>query len=372
LATISDKKTGVDQNSDGTIDYYLANVISAQDYYPFGMLQPGRQYGTAGRHLFNGKEQDPEVKGTGAQYDYGFRIYDPRLGKFLSVDPLMKNYPMLTPYQFASNNPIEGIDLDGLEYLSSKEARIEVVYGRVKLKIDNMTSVTKNLLTQYNNDPKNWKKGEIGVDLSVGRLDFQKIVPQQPQSDPNPDDADPTSQPGQTKVESPTNRSTGQPDRRYRERTVNSASPQGSKGLAIVGLAIDAITYGVNMYVGSRIEKDQALINSHIQSFKLAAADVNYALKNTTLIPSDLQTEQYLSDIMNVVLSGTSVVNDYDKKTGARILEIGKKIYNTYSVKRGEYTGRTIELSKLDGISNKVREKNSNYDAQYEKENPPR
>ncbi len=50
-------------------------------------------------------------------YDYGFRIYNPRIAKFLSVDPLTKSYPMLTPYQFASNTPIWAIDLDGLEAL---------------------------------------------------------------------------------------------------------------------------------------------------------------------------------------------------------------------------------------------------------------
>lgn len=32
------------------------------------------------------------------------------------MDPLFKEYPELTPYQFASNRPIDGIDLDGLEY----------------------------------------------------------------------------------------------------------------------------------------------------------------------------------------------------------------------------------------------------------------
>jgi len=47
--------------------------------------------------------------------DYGFRIYNPSIAKFLSVDPLTKGYPMLTPYQFASNSPIVNIDLDGLE-----------------------------------------------------------------------------------------------------------------------------------------------------------------------------------------------------------------------------------------------------------------
>ena len=68
------------------------------------------------RYGFNGKEEDDEVKGDGNQQDYGMRIYDPRLGKFLSVDPLTQKYPYLTPYQFASNSPISGIDLDGLEF----------------------------------------------------------------------------------------------------------------------------------------------------------------------------------------------------------------------------------------------------------------
>ena len=67
------------------------------------------------RYGFNGKENDDEVKGEGNQQDYGMRIYDPRIGKFLSVDPITSNYPELTPYQFASNTPIQAIDLDGLE-----------------------------------------------------------------------------------------------------------------------------------------------------------------------------------------------------------------------------------------------------------------
>lgn len=58
---------------------------------------------------------DSEVSGTGNQYDYGFRIYNPRIAKFLSVDPLTKSYPWYTPYQFAGNMPIWAVDIDGLE-----------------------------------------------------------------------------------------------------------------------------------------------------------------------------------------------------------------------------------------------------------------
>jgi RHS repeat-associated protein len=70
------------------------------------------------RFGFNGKEidkGDEGMGGGGSTYDYGFRIYNPSIGKFLSVDPLFQSYPWFTPYQFAGNGPILNIDVDGLE-----------------------------------------------------------------------------------------------------------------------------------------------------------------------------------------------------------------------------------------------------------------
>ncbi|MEZ4771628.1 MAG: RHS repeat-associated core domain-containing protein [Bacteroidia bacterium] len=48
-------------------------------------------------------------------YDYGFRWYDPEKARFVSVDPLGEKFVYLTPYQYASNTPIQAIDLDGAE-----------------------------------------------------------------------------------------------------------------------------------------------------------------------------------------------------------------------------------------------------------------
>jgi len=107
----------IKQNStpDGVVDYYLPQVLTANDYYPFGMIMPGRKYSEGNyRYGFNGKEKDNDINSLTA-YDYGFRIYNPAIGKFLSVDPLTSSYPMLTPYQISSNTPIWAIDLDGLE-----------------------------------------------------------------------------------------------------------------------------------------------------------------------------------------------------------------------------------------------------------------
>jgi RHS repeat-associated protein len=110
MAVISDSRNLVGSN-------YVAQLWTANDYYAFGSPMPGRSVNLGGyRYGFNGKENDNEVKGGGGQQDYGMRIYDPRLGRFLSVDPLYKSFPWNSSYAFAENRVISGIDLDGGEY----------------------------------------------------------------------------------------------------------------------------------------------------------------------------------------------------------------------------------------------------------------
>jgi RHS repeat-associated protein len=85
-------------------------------FYPFRAPMPERTWNSGNyRYGFNAKENDNEVKGVGNQQDYGMRVYDPRLGKFLSVDPLTKDFPWYTPFQFSGSKPIWAVNLDGLE-----------------------------------------------------------------------------------------------------------------------------------------------------------------------------------------------------------------------------------------------------------------
>lgn len=60
-------------------------------------------------------EKDDEVKGAGNSVSFKYRIHDPRLGRFLSVDPLGHDYPWNSTYAFAENDVIRSIDLEGLE-----------------------------------------------------------------------------------------------------------------------------------------------------------------------------------------------------------------------------------------------------------------
>ena len=114
-------------------------IWNGANYYPFGMVMPGRSWSAASaegyRFGFNGEEKDNDIYGDGNVYDYGFRIYNPRLGKFLSLDPMFKVFPMYSPFHFANNSPIFAIDLDGLEskisiYGAGKENGDEAQFKR--------------------------------------------------------------------------------------------------------------------------------------------------------------------------------------------------------------------------------------------------
>lgn len=110
LATITDSRSSDNK----------ATLLTATDYYAFGMAMPERQFvavNSGYRFGFNGVEKDDEVKGAGNSYTFEYRVHDPRLGRFLSVDPLAKDYVFYSPYQFAGNKPIKSIDSRGLEEL---------------------------------------------------------------------------------------------------------------------------------------------------------------------------------------------------------------------------------------------------------------
>ena len=88
------------------------NIVKNKN--PFGSPMIGRDFSVQNYHYgFNGQEKDNEVKGNGNSLDFGARIYDSRLGRFLSLDPKYKIFPSLSAYCYAANNPIFLIDKDG-------------------------------------------------------------------------------------------------------------------------------------------------------------------------------------------------------------------------------------------------------------------
>ncbi len=128
------------------------------DYSPFGASLDGRtMQRDAYRYGFNGMEKDDEVKGGGNSYDFGARMYDTRVGRWKTIDPLSKKYPCMTPYSYTANNPILYIEIDGREFdLSNLTDEEKLGYeDKVKLLRENSKifnyyySVLENSKTVY-------------------------------------------------------------------------------------------------------------------------------------------------------------------------------------------------------------------------------
>jgi RHS repeat-associated protein len=117
---INDRKTPV--NSGNATVGYKAQVVSVTDYYSFGSEIAERTYEVVKplyRFGFQAQEKDNEIYGKGNTYYFKFREHDARIGRFWSVDPLAAKYPWNSPYAFAMNRLIDGIELEGKEWYSS-------------------------------------------------------------------------------------------------------------------------------------------------------------------------------------------------------------------------------------------------------------
>lgn len=115
------------------------------------------------RYGFNGKEKDDEIKGGGNSYDFGARMYDPRVGKFLAIDPFEKNLAWSSPYSSFANSPLLYIDSDGKLFVIpptlSKSEKI-----KVQFMLDVLKLVKPEIYNYLNNSP-------IKINVSVGIVD---------------------------------------------------------------------------------------------------------------------------------------------------------------------------------------------------------
>ena len=147
LSTVSDKK--IPHTTNGTdIDYYLSDITSATDYYPFGSPMDGRTFSSEKyRFGFNGQEKDDEIAGEGNYLNFKYRIEDTRLCRFFAIDPLTKKYPELTPYQVASLSPIWMVEIEGLEGTPA-----EKVYAKnaLDLALNNYAKSAAERVVNYN------------------------------------------------------------------------------------------------------------------------------------------------------------------------------------------------------------------------------
>ncbi len=108
----------------GTSRYALNNLYLDRDQIDTLVatyaLSRGYRYG------FNGMEKDDEAKGAGNSYDFGARMYDSRLGRWLTIDPLAGKYPSLSTYNFVANSPLVFVDPDGKDLIVGGKTDVSV------------------------------------------------------------------------------------------------------------------------------------------------------------------------------------------------------------------------------------------------------
>ncbi len=89
------------------------SCAQTSQYYPFGKMWDDLSWGSGSTQPFRygGKELD-RMHGLDC-YDYGARMYDPGIGRFMTIDPKAEDYYDTSPYAYCLNNPIKNIDPDG-------------------------------------------------------------------------------------------------------------------------------------------------------------------------------------------------------------------------------------------------------------------
>jgi RHS repeat-associated protein len=153
------------------------------------------------RFGFNGKEKESDIYGESNVYDFGARIHDARIGRFLSVDPLWGKNLGKSPYNFAHNSPLRNIDLYGEDAFNvivevtnarKREATFTVIndksleFGRVAVtypngnggysrdyisfgKLRNKGSVTSNSISRIIDNKTNLSDFAVNADKDLNK-----------------------------------------------------------------------------------------------------------------------------------------------------------------------------------------------------------
>jgi len=312
--------------SSSLITDILGNTVQHLEYIPFGEVFIDERAATSTwstPYKFNAKELDEE---TGLYY-YGARYYDPRSSVWISKDPLAEKYPNVGSYVYCVNNPVKFIDPDGNQYILHSQARIIAQNGTIMLQIENLNAPTWNRFMDMNNDTRFWKSGEIGVNITIGNVEF--ISPSITKAESaNLDNTygatDPTYNPTITKTERGT-KSNGTSDLRQNERGIYGVTAR-TRGAAGFMLILNAVNFGLETASGLLINDDLNKIKSNIKLLQSAIKDVNKAAQNGR-IPPKYQNKKDMIDILNVVFQGENTTKNKD------ILNIGIEILK----KNGNY-----------------------------------
>ena len=132
-------------------------VSQATDYYPFGLAHDSGLSGD-NKYLYNGNEMQEEL--SLGWLDYGFRMYDPQIGRWNVIDPLAEDYFTYSPYTYVLNNPLRFIDMLGLlpDTVLINEVLITASWDAYYAKLHRLYVMQLNAQTQTEAKARRWQE----------------------------------------------------------------------------------------------------------------------------------------------------------------------------------------------------------------------
>ncbi|SNZ01686.1 hypothetical protein [Flagellimonas pacifica] len=318
------------KNLDTSDNTLSANVVSYNNYYPFGQPMPSRNFDSGEyRYGFQGQEKDSELKGEGLSVNYKYRMHDARIGRFFAVDPLAYDYPWNSPYAFSENRVIDGLELEGAEYLDSDEARVNVNWGFIRLHHRNISGFTRSFARNndlYGNGTIDFGYSDVNYDFSSFKSNKVRVH-------------------GQYQKPIEHIKYLGGPHKNFDFglRYKIGGGFGGAKANAYLA-AIELLGYFAKKYEVSNIKEDFRLANEHTQiltNYVFPAIETALS-KGDEYIPygDKYRNDFSLSLIVNAVLYGEKY-EGYEE-----LYEIGIKIYNELAEKPKLPTREQINQEK--------------------------
>lgn len=333
------------------------------------MLLPGRHANTASyRYGFQGQELDNELKGEGNNYDYSFRFHDPRVGRFLSTDPISRQFSHNSPYAFAENRVIDGVELEGLEYLWYDEALTEMFDGTLFIKLKNFSEPFQDAFRQSNK-----YYGLIYYDQSTGLAQGEGMLaslaaPEQKQSrrgrSNNPKNySTPNTNSYDVNKRQLMRKDGKTPDGRSKASSQSfvHAAPSAKGGVLAFTFALDILNESIKMQRNIAIGDDFAELSRQTKSFtyfnKTTGEIVNQNIAVVDRVLADMRKAREMgiikdenmnyrdiSDIFNIVMFGGNF------NEGEEIREVAQEIIDKIIPEDLKRQPRIREKTTLDKI----------------------
>ena len=291
-----------------------ANITQYDAYLPYGELLVDEHSSSEELpYKFNGKQFDDE---TGLYY-YGARYMNPVTSLWYGVDPLAEKYVATGGYVYTLDNPVRLIDPNGnwswpWERGSLIEYRGNGVFG---IRIENFSKTMQSNFKRANNNPANWRPGELGINTEIGKISVDNYAHKSFTIGRKPAGIDPKD--GNVRIRRPIAKSTGQEDRRF-----HSFDPMPVRGSAkaVGAIAIlDFANYAVDTYMTLSTFWDSNAFDDQMASFRKAIRAVNSQMNS---IPDNYRKDTNKTGaILNYVFQGENTTKDKNiDKIGQNIL----------------------------------------------------